>query len=191
MSNLEQGADPYLMPQTAARDRLARALWMVVQVTLFRLSPRPLHGWRRFLLRCFGARIGPQSHIYPRCEIWAPWNLVCEDAVAIADGVIVYNPALVTIASHAIISQQAYLCGAGHDIDAAEFPTVSAPITIGRFAWVCARAAVLAGVPLHEGAVLALGAVATGDLQSWGVYAGAPARLVRKRNPAVIGRARA
>jgi len=154
---------------------------------MFRPSPRPLHKWRSFLLRCFGAKIGAQAHIYPRCEIWAPWNLVCEDVVAIADGAVIYNPARVTIASHAIISQQAYLCGAGHDIDAADFPTICEPINIGRYAWVCARAVVLAGVTLHEGAVLALGAVATGDLQSWGVYAGVPARLVRQRIPAALG----
>jgi len=181
MSNLQQGADPYLWPQTAARDRLARALWAVVQATLFRPSPRPLHKWRSFLLRCFGARIGAHAHIYPRCEIWAPWNLVCEDVVAIADGAIVYNPALVTLASHVTISQQAYLCGAGHDIDSAGFEMVAKPINVGAYGWICARAVVLPGVRVGEGAVLALGAIASRDLSEWTVNAGSPARFVRQR----------
>ena len=184
MSTPASGADPYLQPQTAARNRLARALWLLAYVLLFRPSPRFCHEWRAFLLRRFGARIGRNSRIYPRCEIWAPWNLQCEDVVAIADGAIVYNPARITLGSHATISQQAYLCGAGHDIDDAGFPMVSQPINIGRYCWVCARAVVLPGVTLHDGAVLALGAVATGDLQAWGVYAGMPARLVRERKHA-------
>ena len=175
------GADPYLQPQTAVRNRLARGLWLMAYVLLFRPSPRFCHEWRAFLLRRFGARIGRNTRIYPRCEIWAPWNLVCEDVVAIADGAIVYNPALVTLASHVTISQQAYLCGAGHDIDSAGFEMVAKPINVGAYGWICARAVVLPGVRVGEGAVLALGAIASRDLSEWTVNAGSPARFVRQR----------
>jgi putative colanic acid biosynthesis acetyltransferase WcaF len=173
--------DPYLRPQTSATNRLARALWGIVNVLLFRPSPRPAHAWRRWLLRCFGARLGANCRIYPRCEIWAPWNLVCADTVAIADGAIIYNPSQVTLGSHATVSQQAYLCGASHDLERDDFPTISAPIDIGAYCWVCARAAVLPGVNMAEGSVLALGAVATCDLDAWQVYAGIPARHLRAR----------
>jgi putative colanic acid biosynthesis acetyltransferase WcaF len=133
------------------------------------------------LLRAFGARIGPNSRIYPKARIWAPWNLECEDLVAIADDAIVYNPALVRLGSHSIVSEQAYLCGATHDYLSPDFPMVSAPITIERYAWICARASVQMGVTVHEGAILGLGAVATGDLQPWSIYVGVPARRVKAR----------
>jgi len=174
-------ADPYLLPQTSARNRAARALWQVVYVLLFRPSPRPLHAWRAFLLRCFGARLGPNCHIYAKCAIWAPWNLRCEEGACIADGAVIYNAAPVHLGSHAIVSQDAYLCCATHDIDDAAFPMITAPISVGAYAWVCARAAVLPGVRLHEGAVLALGAVASADLEAWQVYGGIPAQRIRQR----------
>lgn len=173
--------DPYLAASTSLRNRAARALWGLVQLLLFRPSPRPAHAWRATLLRLFGARLGPHCHVYPAARIWAPWNLVCEDTVCIADEAVVYNPAPVLLQSHCVISQQAYLCGAGHDIDDPAFPMVSRPIVIGRYAWVAARATVCAGVKLGDGAVLGLGAVATRHLQAGGVYAGVPARWQRQR----------
>ena len=56
-------------------NRLMRGVWGLVQTTLFRLSPRPFHRWRNWLLRLFGARLHPTARVYPRARIWAPWNL--------------------------------------------------------------------------------------------------------------------
>src|SRR5262245_55802132 len=122
--------DPYLRANTTLRNRIVRALWHAVYVTLFRPSPRLLHAWRAMLLRLFGARIGKHPRIYPRARIWAPWNLHCEDVVAIADEAIVYNPAPVWLGSHSTVSEQAYLCGASHDYRDPAFPMVSAPIRL-------------------------------------------------------------
>jgi len=177
-------SDPYLAASTSLSSRAGRAVWGAVHLLLFRPSPRPAFAWRALLLRLFGARLGPHCHVYPAARIWAPWNLVCEDAVCIADEAVVYNPAPVVLRSHCVISQQAYLCGAGHDIDDPAFPMVSQPIEIGAYAWVAARATVCAGVTLGEGAVLGLGAVATRPLLAWGVYAGVPARWQRQRKRA-------
>jgi len=58
---------------------------------------------------------------------------------------------------------------------------VSLPITVGRHAWVCARAVVGPGVTVGDGAVLGLASVTMRDLEPWTVYAGAPARPLRKR----------
>jgi putative colanic acid biosynthesis acetyltransferase WcaF len=173
--------DPYLMPAFPPGNRVLRAMWGVVYSLLFRTSPRPCHRWRAFLLRCFGAKLGTDVKIYPRASIWAPWNLVCADTVAIADEAIIYNPSVITLGSHSIISQQAYLCGATHDYDDPDFPLISFPISIGEYAWVCARASVQPGVRLGEGSILALGSVASRDLEPWTVYGGIPARPIKAR----------
>ena len=173
--------DPYLAPAFPLSNRLRRAVWGIAYVILFRTSPRPFHSWRAFLLRRFGATLGPDVHIYPKASIWAPWNLTCARGATIADEAIIYNPERITLGSHAIVSQQAYLCGATHDYEDPNFPLVAFPISIGAFAWICARATVQPGVSVGEGSVLALGAVATQNLLPWTVYGGIPARKIKMR----------
>jgi putative colanic acid biosynthesis acetyltransferase WcaF len=173
--------DPYLSPSFPVTNRLTRLVWAIVYAVLFRPSPRPLHAWRSFLLRCFGAKIGKDCHIYPGARIWAPWNLVCGDVTALADEAVIYNPVRIVLGSHSTISQQAYLCGATHDYNDPTFPLIAAPIDIGPYAWICARATVQAGVRVAEGAVLGLGSVATRNLEPWSVNVGIPARKIKDR----------
>jgi putative colanic acid biosynthesis acetyltransferase WcaF len=177
----EHERDPYLAPSFSMGNRLARMAWGVAYSLLFRPSPRPAHAWRSFLLRCFGAKMGRSCHIYPKAVVWAPWNLYCGYQATVADGATVYNPKPIRLGTHAIVSQEAYLCGATHDYEDPAFPLVAAEISIGDNAWVCARATVQPGVKVGEGAVLALGSVATRDLQPWTVYAGVPARKIKSR----------
>lgn len=173
--------DPYLRPSFSASDRLRRAVWNLCWLLLYRPSPRPLHGWRSLLLRLFGAEMGPNCHFYPGAKIWAPWNLRCADQVTAGDGAEIYNPAPMCFGSHVIVSQGAYLCGATHDYDDPAFPLLAYSMRIGAYAWICARACVGPGIEVGEGAVLGLGAVASRDLEPWGVYAGSPAVKVKER----------
>lgn len=173
--------DPYTSPQYSFGNRVRRQLWSVVWIFVYRPSPRIAHMWRAWLLRCFGAKLGPRCRFYPASRVWAPWNLQCEDTVMVADGAELYNPAPMFLASHAIVSQGAYLCGATHDYNDPKFPVVAFPMRMGRYAWVAARAIVSPGVNLGEGAILGLASVATKDLEPWSIYAGIPARKVKER----------
>jgi putative colanic acid biosynthesis acetyltransferase WcaF len=177
----ETAADPYLRPAFSLQDRLRRLNWNLCWAILYRTSPRPLHSWRAFLLRLFGAKMGPNCHFYPRSKVWAPWNLICAEQVTAGDGAEIYNPAPVTLGSHAILSQDAYVCAATHDYDDPAFPLIAYAMQIGAYAWVCARASVAPGVNVGEGAVLGLGSVATRTLEPWTVYAGVPAVKVKER----------
>jgi len=177
----ESSADPYLRPAFAASDRARRMVWNLCHAVLYRLSPRPMFAWRAFLLRCFGATLGPGCHFYPGSKVWAPWNLVCADLVTAGDGAQIYNPSPMRLGSHAILSQEAFLCGATHDYDDPRFPLLAYTMEVGAYTWVCARASVAPGVNLGEGSVLALGSVATRDLEPWCVHAGVPAVKVKER----------
>jgi putative colanic acid biosynthesis acetyltransferase WcaF len=92
-----------------------------------------------------------------------------------------YNPSLFYLASHCIVSQGAYLCGATHEYNHPEFRLISFPMRVGPYAWICARAIVHPRVNIGVGAVLGLGSIATRDLEPFGVYAGAPAEKVKER----------
>ena len=176
-----ESVDPYLQASFPLSNRVRRLAWSIGWGLFYRPSPRPLHAWRAFVLRCFGAELGKNCHFYPRARVWAPWNLVCADAVTLGDEAEIYNPSPVTLGSHAIVSQQAYICGATHDYNDPAFPLISFPMELGAYSWVCARASVSPGVNVGEGAVLGLGSVATHDLEPWTVNAGVPARIVKQR----------
>jgi putative colanic acid biosynthesis acetyltransferase WcaF len=169
------------LKQAALPDQVARVLWSAASLLLFRLSPRRLDRWRAGVLRLFGAHIGRECRISNTARIWAPWNLICEDFVEIDDEVEIYNPAAAWLGARCRISRGAFLCGATLDYARAEMQPVLAPIAVGRYAWIAARACVMMGVSVGNGAVLGLGSIATRDLEGWVVYAGAPARPVRPR----------
>jgi putative colanic acid biosynthesis acetyltransferase WcaF len=170
------------------RNRMARLLWLVVYRFLFRMSPRPCHRWRSWILSLFGARLGPRCHIYPAARIWAPWNLVCGEAACVADDAEVYNPAHVTIGRDAVVSQGALLCTATHDYRDANFPLVHAQITIGEGGWIGARAIVLPGVSIGERTVIGAGAVVTKSVVSDVVCAGNPAQIIKQSGRAAASR---
>ncbi len=180
------GDDAFTRPAFSAGNRARRALWGLCWLLLYRFSPRPLHAWRSFLLRCFGAKLGPDCHFYPGSRVWAPWNLRCADHVAAADGAEIYNPSPVELGSHVILSQGSYLCGATHDYNDPAFPLIAYRMSVGAYAWICARASVAPGVDVGEGAVLGLGGVATRSLQPWTVYSGNPAVALRPRERRVV-----
>ncbi len=175
-------ADPYLRPNFSRADQLRRLLWQIVWLFLFRPTLRPMHAWRALLLRLFGAKLGPNCKFYPGVHIYAPWNLRCEDLVAVGNGAELYNPAPLHMGSHCIVSQGAYICGATHDFQIAAFPLIACEMRLGAYSWVCARACVGPGVNVGEGAVLGLASVATRDLEPWTVYAGSPAVKIKDRN---------
>jgi putative colanic acid biosynthesis acetyltransferase WcaF len=130
-----------------------RVLWTFAQL-FFRLSPRTCFGWRRFLLRCFGARIGRSVHVYPSATIYFHWNLEAGDQSAIGEGALIYNLGRVTLGARVVISHGAHVCAGTHDHTKSDFPLLRPPITIDQDAWICADAFVGPGVTIGEGAVV-------------------------------------
>jgi acetyltransferase-like isoleucine patch superfamily enzyme len=55
------------------------------------------------------------------------------------------------------------------------------PVTIGPGCWIGARAVILDGVQVGEGAVIAAGAVVTDDVAPFTIVGGVPARTIRAR----------
>jgi putative colanic acid biosynthesis acetyltransferase WcaF len=163
------------------QNKIARVVWGAVWLLCFRPSPRVFFGWRRFLLRCFAAKIGRQARISPSVHIWAPWNLVVGDEASIAHHVDCYCVARIQIGEHATVSQYSFLCTASHDIADPHMALISAPITIDAQAWVCAAAFVGPGIRVGQGAVVGARSVVTRDVDPWIIVAGNPAKYIRDR----------
>ena len=162
-------------------NRLARAVWGAVWVLLFRTSPRPLHAWRRGLLRLFGARLGCGVRVYPSARIWAPWHLTMGDYSVLGDAVDCYAVDRIELGPHSVVSQYSYLCTATHEVDHPDFPLVTAPIKVAARAWVAADVFIGPGVTVGEGAVVGARASVFKDVPPGAIVGGNPARLIRMR----------
>lgn len=161
------------------RAQIGRVLWGVAW-PLFRLSPRPLWGWRRWLLRLFGARVGRQVHIHPTVRIIIPWHLDLGAGCAVGDRAILYALGPISIGKRTTISQGAHLCAGTHDLYDPARTLLKLPIRIGDDAWICADAFIGPGVTIGRGAVAGARAVVVKDVSEDSVVAGNPARFIRR-----------
>ncbi len=162
------------------KEIIGRLLWTIVY-PLFRYSPRPMFGWRRLLLRIFGARIGSKVNVYNSATIYMPWNLEIGDWSSIGEYTFIYNLGKVVIGRYCTVSHRAHLCAGSHDYADPSMPLLKPPITVGDQAWVCADAYIGPGVTIGEGAVVGARAVVVKDVPPWTIVAGNPAKEVKSR----------
>lgn len=158
-----------------------RVLWALVQGTVFRWSFHTWHGWRRFLLRCFGARIGAAAVVRASVRIEMPWNLQLADEAVVGERVVLYCLAPVTIGRRATVSQYAHLCAGTHDYTRRSFPLVVKPIHVGEEVWIATDAFIGPGVTIGERAVVGARATVLKDVPPDVVVAGNPAIVIKPR----------
>ena len=159
---------------------LTRVAWAVMK-PLFRFSPRHLYGWRNFLLRLFGAKVGRMVRIYPSANIFYPWQFNIGDWSTIGWGVEVYSLGQITIGANVLISHRAHLCAGSHDYSQPNLPLLTPPITIGHGTWICCDAFIGPGVTVGEGAVVGARAVVVGDVPGGAIVAGNPAKIIKRK----------
>lgn len=138
-------------------------------------------GWRKQLLRLFGARLGNHSGTRASAKIVHPWLLTMGDYSIIAERVRVYNLGQIVIGDHSVISQDVTLCAGTHDYTDPALPLLRPEIRIGNGVWVCAEAFIGPGVTIGDNAVVGARAVVTKDVPPGMVVAGNPARVIKPR----------
>jgi putative colanic acid biosynthesis acetyltransferase WcaF len=168
-------------PSFTLSNRLYRVIWTSSWWLLASWTPPRLHGWRRLLLRLFGANVAATALVYPSARIWSPANLELGQFACIGPGVTVYSMAKITFAPYSLASQGAHICAGTHDIEDVRFQLKARAIVIGYRAWIAAEAFVGPGVTVGDGAVLGARGCAFHDLEPWTVYVGNPARALKPR----------
>lgn len=169
----------YPSPHSRA-NQLMRIIWRTVWLLAYRPSPKIFHGWRRFLLRLFGAKIATDAHPYPSVKIWAPWNLEMGPLSCLGPDVDCYCVDRVVIGARATVSQYSFICTATHDYHDPLMPLVTAPIVIGERAWVAADAFIGPGVTIGDGAVVGARSSVYRNVEAQTVVVGNPARFLKK-----------
>lgn len=166
---------------TRGREAWRAQLWWLFQSLFVLPTPQFLFAWRRFALVLFGAKIGKGVLIRPGVRVTYPWNVTIGDHVWIGDNATLYSVAEISIGSHSVISQDAYLCAGTHDHRDITFPFKASPIRIADECWVAARGFVGPGVEMGRGAVAGAGSVVMASVASGTVVAGNPAKIICRR----------
>jgi putative colanic acid biosynthesis acetyltransferase WcaF len=129
----------------------------------------------------FGAKVHPKAGVYASVKIWAPWNLEMHRNAWLGPHVICYNMDKIILKEDVTVSQYAYLCAASHDIDSPDHTLITSPIVIEKKAWIGAKAFVMMGVCIGQGAVVGANASVYKDVAPWTVVGGNPAKFIKKR----------
>jgi len=160
--------------------RLKMVLWYLVNAWFIN-SFLPFSGFRVFLLRLFGAKIGAGVVLKPYINVKYPWKLVIGDHCWIGEQVWIDNLDDVQIGSHVCVSQGAMLLCGNHNYRKSSFDLTTGPITLEDGVWIGAKTVVCPGVVCHSHSVLTVGSVATRNLEAYTICAGIPATAMRKR----------
>ncbi|TXI68127.1 MAG: colanic acid biosynthesis acetyltransferase WcaF [Flavobacterium sp.] len=156
------------------RSAIVVQLWRVIYVVFFRNSPQFLYGWRRFILRLFGAKIGKKVIIRPSAEITYPWKIEIGDYSWIGDNVVLYSLGRITIGSNTIVSQKSYLCTGSHDINSVAFDIFEKPIVIGNSCWIATDVFIAPGVQIVDEVIVGARSSVFKSIVTKGIYKGNP-----------------
>ncbi|WP_201354056.1 putative colanic acid biosynthesis acetyltransferase [Hydrogenimonas urashimensis] len=163
------------------RSNLVVQFWWFTDFFFFKLSPQVMYGWRRFLLRLFGAKIGKDVLIRPSVTITYPWKVSIGDYSWIGDNVELYSLGEIKIGSNVVISQKSYLCAASHDYNKEDFPIWSKKITIEDECWLATDVYVAPGITIGKGTIVGARSSVFKDLPPGKVCVGSPAKPIKDR----------
>src|SRR5258707_3990536 len=168
-------------PGFRGRSAVYTQLWWIIQSTLFGMSPQVCYGWRRWLLRLFGARIGKGVILRPSVRVTYPWKLKVGDFCHIGDEVVLYTLGEIEIGDCAVISQRSYICTGSHDHTNPTFDIYARKIVIESEAWLATDVFVAPGVLIGSGAVVGARSSVFSDVPPGVIHVGSPARFVGAR----------
>jgi putative colanic acid biosynthesis acetyltransferase WcaF len=168
-------------PYNPGGNALKRILWYYTNIFFFKSSLFPFYGFKVFLLRAFGAKIGKKVEFKPCVNIKYPWNLNIGNEVWIGENVWLDSLVMINIRSNVCISQGATLLTGSHNYKKTSFNLITGSITLEDGVWIGAGAIVNQGITAASHAVLTSGSVATKNLEPYSIYQGNPAVKVRER----------
>lgn len=150
-------------------------LWWLVQAVAFPISPHNFNGFRCFVLRLFGAKIGKGVLIRPTARFTYPWKVEIGDYSWIGDDVVLYSLEQIRIGCHCVISQKSYLCTGSHDIQDSAFGLKTAGISLGNGVWIATDCFIAPGVQIGANAVIGARSSVFSNIPAQQVCWGTPA----------------
>lgn len=162
---------------------LAREVYLFyIGVLNYFVTYIPIAWLRHFLLRrVYFVKIGPGSYVHMGVKYKRPRSIEIGRNTIINPGALLDGRIYLKLGDNVDIGEQvAFYCG-GHDVYSPDYRGIMEPTTVGNRASIFARAMIVRGVNIGEGAVVAAGAVVTKDLPPYTIWAGVPAKQIGER----------
>ena len=163
------------------RNAIVVQLWWLVQGIFFKNSPQFMYGFRRFLLRLFGAKIGKNVIIRPSVKTTYPWKVSIGDYSWIGDDVDLYSLGEIEIGKNVVISQKSYICTGSHDYLQSDFPIFAKKVTIKDECWLATDVFIAPGITIEKGSVIGSRSSVYKNIPANKVCIGNPAKIIRER----------
>lgn len=160
---------------------IKRLLWYFCNLVFFRNPFHPVVGFKVFILKVFGAKVGKGVVIKPNVNIKYPWKLSIGNYVWIGEEVWIDNLDVVEIGDNVCISQGALILSGNHHYKKTSFDLIIKPIKIEEGVWIGAKSVVCQGVVCKSHSLLTVNSVATHNLEAYSIYQGNPAIKIRDR----------
>ncbi|MDA8174374.1 MAG: WcaF family extracellular polysaccharide biosynthesis acetyltransferase [Nitrospiraceae bacterium] len=173
---LRKSRSPY-----SFKEKVRMALWWGVEAVLFRPSLHKMHGWRRMLLKMFGAKLGKGSTVHAKARIWFPWNLEMGENSGIGFDALIYNLDKVIIGNFVTVSQRTHVNTGSHDYTDEDFRIITKPVKINSGAFIGADSYINMGVTIGAMSVIGARSVVTKDMPAGMVCVGHPCKPIKPR----------
>ena len=131
------------------------------------------------------AKCGRHVNVRPHAYFGDGRQISIGDRSMIGEGSIISSADAVIIGDDVLMAPQVHIYTTNHGTALGQpmrmQPHEFAPVKIGNDVWIGARAIILPGVTIGDGAVIAAGAVVTKDVPSLAIVGGVPARVIKRR----------
>ena len=153
-------------------------------INIIAASPIINKSIRKSIYTLFGMKLG-QVWIGGDCKFASP-KMIIGDGTWINSYCIFNNSELITIGDHCDIAFGVTFVCSTHETEYKKRRAgagICLPIKVGDGSWIGAGAIILPGVTIGEGCIIGAGALVNKDCEPNGIYAGNPARLIRRLEP--------
>lgn len=159
-------------------DRMRRVWEQLYNIFINKI---PSHTIRLAWLRLGGAQIGKGSTIWRNTEVLGIESLTIGEDSCIAWHCQIDARSGLVIGNHVAIASHVLIVAGGHDLEAPEFWSVSAPVRIDDYAWITSRAIILPGAHIGEGAVVSANTTVGKKVEPYAIVAGQGGKTVGTR----------
>jgi len=156
-------------------------LWGMVEMYLFRPTPKIMNGWRCFLLRMFGAKIGKGCNIASSSRFIRTWDIELGNYVTIDDDCWIDGP--VTLDDYCSLSKCVKLISDGHNVRSRSFDYVCDRIVLDANVFIGADTYVSKGVHIGQFACIGSHSFVVKDIPENTIAYGNPCVVHSERIP--------